>query len=186
MFYKKNDLKKIYGIDQTLYSKLESFIVIKEDQEGREKSIETKQMSGKKKLEKSPPPVININKADTFRLLLVNGIGPTYAKRICKYRELLGGYHKKEQIKEVYGINDSVYKDISKSLEIDTSEIEKINLNNTSFKELIRHPYISAYQTKAILKYIKYKGSISGSEELLDHNIFDKKTYKKVSIYLKP
>jgi DNA uptake protein ComE-like DNA-binding protein len=187
VFYKKADLKKIYGLDQALYSKLEPFILIKEDhQEGREKNAEIQQISENKEIEKSPPPVINVNKADTFRLLLVDGIGPTYAKRICKYRELLGGFHTKEQIKEVYGINDTVYKNISKSLEIDTSEIEKINLNNTTFKELIRHPYISAYQTKAILKYIKYKGSISGSEELLDHNIFDKKTYKKVSIYLKP
>ncbi len=184
-FYKKEDLKKIYGLNETLYSKLEPFILLEEKQQTDKKHIKTQQNWEKQK-SKEPSPVININKADTFKLLLVDGIGPAYAKRICRYRELLGGFHSMEQLKEVYGINDSVYKDINRSLKVDSSEIERISLNNTTFKELIRHPYISAYQTKAILKYIDYKGGIRSSQELLDHNIFDKKTYDKVNIYLKP
>jgi DNA uptake protein ComE-like DNA-binding protein len=184
-FFKKEDLKKIYGLDQTLYSKLEPFISLNESQKNSKQNKATQPIAKKEQF-KEPPPVINVNKADTFRLLLVNGIGPTYAKRICKYRELLGGFYRKKQLKEVYGINDSVYKDISRSLKMDTSEIDKIDLNNATFKELIKHPYISAYQTKAILKYIKYKGSIGSSAELLEHNIFDKETYDKVNIYLKP
>lgn len=184
-FYEKQDLKKIYGLNQKLYSKLEPFISLEEKQKANNKNIPTQQISGTKNFEE-PPPVINVNKADTFELLLVNGIGPTYAKRICKYRELLGGFHSIEQLKEVYGINDTVYKDISKSLKVDSSDVQKISLNNTTFKELIKHPYISSYQTKAILKYIDYKGEVKKTQELLDHNIFDKKTYEKVNIYLSP
>jgi DNA uptake protein ComE-like DNA-binding protein len=184
-FYEKEDLKKIYGLNKTIYSKLKPYIKIPPRSKDADISYNAGNNKKKKELE-NHSTVINVNKADTFNLMLVNGIGPTYAKRICKYRELLGGFYKKEQLQEVYGINDTVYSQIYKSLKLDTSEIEKIDLNNTTFKELIRHPYISAYQTKAILKYLEYKDSIDKTEELIDNNILDEKTYDKVNIYLTP
>lgn len=184
-FYVKEDLKKIYGLDQDLYSDLESYIVLPD--QPKMKSDKDKQESKKKKSNYNrKDTIINLNKADTFNLLLVHGIGPYYAKRICKYRDLLGGFSDLEQLKEVYGINDTVYNKINKSLKVDTSEIEKIQLNNATFDELISHPYISAYQTKAILKYIDYKGTIKTTKELEENNILDEQTYNKVSIYIEP
>lgn len=185
-FYKKEDLKKIYGLGQDLYSTLEPYIDLPEKSQPSENTQTSESNIKKKENYARKDTVINLNKADTFNLLLVHGIGPYYAKRICKYRSLLGGFSKIEQLKEVYGINDTVYNMINNSLKIDTSEIRKIKLNNATFKELIRHPYISAYQTKAILKYISYKDTIQTTKELLENNILDEQTFNKVSIYIEP
>jgi len=186
VFRKKKDLLKIYGLDQTQYTNLEPYIVLP-DRANPKDNIRRKENIKKKDKELlRKDTVINLNKADTFNLLLVHGIGPYYARRICKYRDLLGGFSNIEQLKEVYGINDTVYNKINTSLKVDTSAIEKIQLNNTTFKNLIRHPYISAYQTKAIMKYIDYKGTIQSKNELIENNILDEQTYNKVSIYLEP
>ena len=190
-FYNKEDLKKIYGLDERIYSRLEPYIVL--DQSEREETSEEK-TSQRTDLSDSihsiedvhEKKVLDLNRADTVNLLMVHGIGPAYARRICKYRGLLGGYSELKQLKEVYGINDSVYNHIKNSLNIDTTAIEKIDLNKAEFKELIRHPYVSAYQTKAILKYRKFKGKIGDKKELLENNILDEQTYQKVGIYLKP
>ena len=186
LFKKKKDLLKIYGLDQAQYARLEPYIVLP-DRANPKGSHQKQEIIEKKENEYlKKDTVINLNKADTFNLLLVHGIGPYYAKSICKYRDLLGGFSNIEQLKEVYGINDTVYNKINASLKIDTSEIEKIHLNNATFKNLIRHPYINAYQTKAIMKYIDYKGTIQSKKELVKNNILDEQTYKKVSIYLEP
>ena len=186
VFKKKKDLLKIYGLDQDQYARLEPYIVIPARTNPKYNNQTQKNNKKKEKDYSRKDTVININKADTFNLLLVHGIGPYYAKRICKYRDLLGGFSNIEQLKEVYGINDTVYDKINTSLNVDTSDIEKIHLNNATFKTLIRHPYINAYQTKAIMKYIDYKGTIQSKKELVENNILDEQTYNKVSIYLEP
>ena len=186
VFNKKEDLLKIYGLDEKQYASLKPYIVLPDRLEtvNNKKTPESENKKNNDYIRSDT--VINLNQADTFNLLLVHGIGPYYAKRICKYRDLLGGFSNIEQLKEVYGINDTVYQKIHKSLKIDTSEIKKIHLNNATFKELIRHPYINAYQTKAIKKYIDYKGKIQSTKELVDNNILDEQTYNKVSIYMEP
>jgi len=186
VFREKKDLLKIYGLDQAQYAILEPYIVLPDQEHSDNNSRMSKSNKKKKKEYLRKDTVINLNKADTFNLLLVHGIGPYYAKRICKYRDLLGGFSRIEQLKEVYGINDTVYNTINASLKVDTSEIEKIHLNNTTFKKLIRHPYINAYQTKAIMKYVDYKGTIQSTKELVENNILDEQTYNKVSIYIEP
>jgi len=186
VFQKKKDLLKIYGLDQAHYERLKPYIILPDRADPKDSHRTQKNFKKKENEYFIKDTSINLNKADTFNLMLVHGIGPYYAKRICKYRDLLGGFSNIEQLKEVYGINDTVYNKINASLKIDTSEIEKIHLNNATFNNLIRHPYINAYQTKAIMKYIDYKGSIQSKKELVENNILDKQTYKKVSIYLEP
>ncbi|WP_416338741.1 ComEA family DNA-binding protein [Pedobacter sp. MC2016-05] len=39
--------------------------------------------------------MIDINTADSARLDEIKGVGGTFANRILKYRERLGGFHKK-------------------------------------------------------------------------------------------
>lgn len=56
-----------------------------------------------KKLEKGA--TIDLNSADTLLLTRVPGIGAAFARRIYKYRELLGGYYVVEQLQEVYGMD---------------------------------------------------------------------------------
>ena len=47
------------------------------------------------------PLVFELNSADSLDLVQLYNIGPTIARRILKYRSLLGGYFCKEQLHEV-------------------------------------------------------------------------------------
>src|SRR3569833_3197280 len=53
--------------------------------------------------------VIELNSADSAKLTELKGIGPSFARRIINYRNRLGGFINKEQLKEVYGMDDDRY-----------------------------------------------------------------------------
>lgn len=57
--------------------------------------------------------VININTADGEELAKLPYIGEELAKRIIEYRQNNGGFNTKEDIKEVNGIGDKIYNEIS-------------------------------------------------------------------------
>ena len=180
-FYNKEDLKKIYGLGDSEYNRLKDFIQIKENNkklpEKNTKKV-TEDSQGKVHIQK-----IDINEADTIQLMLIDGIGTIYAQRICKYRELLGGYRNIEQLKEVYGLNDTVYQKVKPYFSIDTTNCNKLNLNTISFAGLLRHPYLNKYQTKSIIKYRELKGRINEVNELRAYNILPEKTYLKIKDY---
>lgn len=175
-FFKKEDLRKIYGIDGNTYARLEKYIKIKRTIPKTEEIAESS---------KEAIPVIEINTADTFRLTLLRGIGPVYARRICKYRDLLGGFSSKEQLKEVYGITDELVSLIDSTIRVDRERIRKIDINKADFAELIRHPYLNEYQTKAIIQYRQFKERINDLRELVSNNILDEDTYARMESYLK-
>lgn len=112
---------------------------------------------------------IELNSADTLQLQELRGIGPSFARRIVKYREKLGGYYAKEQLMEVYGFTEQLYSQVEKHVTVDASKIRKLNINELDIAELKRHPYISFYEAKAIFDYRNSKSScrIDSIEELV-------------------
>ncbi|SRR6056297_2325455 len=182
-FYKKEDLKKIYGIGESTYNRLKDYIIITEKQDSKQ-IVSKKDTLNNHSVDIFENLKINLNDADTSKLVLLDGIGEVYAQRICKYRELLGGYVNADQLKEVYGLPENTVVNIQGKLRIDSASVIKININRAEFKELIRHPYIDKYQTQAILKYRKIKGNISEIKELYKNNIFTLEELKKLQPYL--
>lgn len=190
-FFKKKDILKIYGLDKELYTKLEPYIQLK----GiiKEKYHENKTDSQVSRL-KNPiadssqgiKTIVELNSADTSQLLSVRGIGPVYSKRILAYRKLLGGFVRKSQLLEVYGLDSNTYNKVNAKISIDTSQVRKISLKNSTFKQLLKHPYLKYADVLAIVTYKESKGDIKNVDELLKNKIIDKKTFKKVEPYLKP
>jgi competence ComEA-like helix-hairpin-helix protein len=174
-FYKKEDLKKIYNFPAEKYILLEPYIQIKNAKVKAEKSNQIKEENTLQ---------IEINSADTTELIKLKGIGPVFAKRIIKYRELLGGFVNTEQLKEVYGLNEQLFNQINSFIHADPSKIKKINLNTASFKEINKHPYISYEQTKKIVLYRSKKGKLLNINELKENDLLPADIYEKVSKYL--
>ncbi len=148
VFKIKTDLKKVYGINEILYSNLEPYIYF----------TETKENFNYKKLPLQTKPArqsqrVELNTADSLTLLAVNGIGPSYAKRILKYRSLLGGYISVEQLKEVYGLSPETYEKIKDQFSVDAALIKKIDPNRDDFKKVNAHPYITYELTKTIFDW---------------------------------
>jgi competence protein ComEA len=127
---------------------------------------------------------LEINSADSTDLLKINGIGPVFSRRIIKYRNMLGGFYKVEQLKEVYGINNERYNSLHNYFLVDTTKIIRINLNNCSLFDLEKHPYISTFEAKAIIHYRKFKKSIQNINELKVNQLLSDSSYNKVSHYL--
>lgn len=144
-------------------------------QEPRPPTQPKKKYSVKPRFTKSTPTfaqkfpkgtVVELNTADTTVLKKVPGIGSVFANRIVKYRNLLGGYYTVEQLREVYGIDEEKYAQLSGWFAADTAHIKKIAINDQSFESLISHPYLNYNQTRAIIRMRERKGPLSGWEAL--------------------
>lgn len=127
---------------------------------------------------------IDLNSADTLELQDLYGIGPYFARGIVKYRNLLGGYVSKEQLLEVYGMNDDRYQSIAQYITIDTTNIRKININTADYATLRRHPYIDAYQAKAIIKLRTMGVRFSTPADILKVSIIEPETVNKLTPYI--
>lgn len=181
IFRKPQDVKKLFVVDEAKYAELEPYISI-------EVRPEPKRFAKKfepKKEKKFEPIIVELNAADTAQLKKLYGIGSSFAKRIVKYRELLGGYRFKEQLLEVYGMDSARYLPIAENLLVDTTYRNKINVNTADFKTLLRHPYLSKNQVKAIVNYRKQHGVFSSVSELKKIHLIDKEAYAKIKPYIK-
>lgn len=145
---------KIYGLTAEQYETLHSYIKIKND---RPQQIKTKS--------NVPKIIIEINKCNTSDLLPLPGIGEGLSNRIIKYRNLLGGFYKTEQLKEVYGITDSLYLTIKDYIEINKNII-KLKLSEMKFDELQKHPYIGYKMAKLISAYVRIHPQATNQEIL--------------------
>ena len=172
-FYKKKDLKKIYGITENIYTALQSYIIIPED---------TVRMA-KFYADTSKQFVLEINSADTSDLVKLKGIGRYYAGRILKYRELLGGYYAKEQLLEVYGMDSTRYNGFINFVLVNPDSVIKININKASIKDLIKHPYIEFYIAKSLVIYREKNGKFNSLDEIIDVDLVYKELQSKLVPY---
>jgi DNA uptake protein ComE-like DNA-binding protein len=126
---------------------------------------------------------IDINRADSVQLLPLPGIGPVFAGRIIKYRNLLGGFLHVDQLGEVYGMPRETIQKIRNRLWIDSSAIRKIRIDSASFSELLRHPYLEYGDVKALLEYREFQGGINTATELRENHVLPDSTLHRIDGY---
>jgi len=162
VFRKKEDLKKVYGVNEKLFEKISPFIILENNSETNVKVRKNESENSdkisptlKQKKEDKKKLVLELNTTDSLALLDVEGIGPVYAKRILKFRNQLGGFYSVAQLKEVYGFANELFQKVESDFKVDTTKIIKINLNKEKFKVLNKHPYISYELSKKICDWRK-------------------------------
>lgn len=170
-FLNATDIIKIYGIDSIFYLKVEEFIEI-EEPENVARVVPEKNV------------IVELNSADSLELTQLNGIGPSYAIRIIKYRNLLGGYYSKQQLKEIYNFPEETYSKIQLHVYADTLKVSKLRINFSEFAELLRHPYLNKTQVKALLDKREADGAIKDISELQLIKAFDSETIRKIKPYI--
>lgn len=127
--------------------------------------------------------VIELNEADTMQLKMIPNVGSGYANRIIKYRNLLGGYNRLEQLKEVWGMDEYLYEKIIPYMVLKIRN-GKMRINEASFQELNKHPYIDYKQAKIIVDIRERKGPIESMERLALLEEFSEKDLQRLSPYL--
>lgn len=172
VFYNKEDFKKLYGLKEEDFDSLYAYIKLplKEEKAQPKRKAETT-------VKKKTPDPVDINKASPEDLLFINGIGEKLSERIIKYRDLLGGFVSKEQLEEVYYLEGLALENLKKNVFIDANfPPQKINLNSSSYKGIIKHPYIDKeltdgifnirYSNDSIITHQKLKDLMSGNDSL--------------------
>ncbi len=176
-YKQKEDLIKLYGMTTEYYNRIVDYMKINEVDELPEKKIHKREAMLK----------VDINLADSTEFTALKGIGPVYASRIIKYRELLGGYVRKDQVLEVYGISDSLFDILEPSLELSNSnEMKRINLNKAGFDQIKKHPYLRNYNlARAIINYRSMHGDFQSLDDLKKIHLINDSIYLRISPYLK-
>lgn len=114
----------------------------------------------------TPGTILELNGADSASLRKVPGIGAVFAGRIVRFRRLLGGFHHVGQLREVYGLDEERYLQLSPWFRVDSSRIEPLQVNTLSSGSLIRHPYLNAVQVRELMRLRGRKGRLSGWHDL--------------------
>jgi len=196
-FYKKEDLKKMYGMPEDIYDTLQHYIIVenKKKYANNSKSYNNKYNNNynnnynennksKKYNNEEYNIVVEINSADQEELVKLRGIGAAFSERIIDKRNSLGGFVEKEQLLEVYGLKSETFEMIKDHIIIDLTKVKKINLNKAEFGDLIRHPYIDKETTILILKYRDKANIIYSVDELLENNVLTNDMFNKLKHYL--
>ena len=168
-FKQPEDLKKVYGLSTSLAEALIPFVQIRDSNPKQEESNE--EVKTKQKEEPSPiagkrkPQAIDVNRATPDEWQSLPGIGPAYARRICGFRDKLGGFFDINQIAETYGLPDSTFQNIRPYLKNDQA-VRRLQVNNLDAAGLKAHPYISWKYANAIIAYRGQHGKIKSQEEM--------------------
>ncbi len=169
-----SDIAKVYGIDKRHSEKLKSYVKFKND------SVSSVRFDSP-----SQKVLIDINQCDSATLIRLPGIGPVLSVRIIKYRTLLGGFARVEQLKEVYGLKEETYNIVKDRFYTDSQSIKKINVNDADYKNLATMIYLDNYEINAILKYRELNGTIRNISELVDNKLLTIEKAEKAGPYLK-
>lgn len=174
-------IPKLYNRTQPVTETI-SFVET-QDTTKNKKAIPVKKIKSPTYIKKKIEP-FDINEADTSAFIALPGIGSKLAARIVLFREKLGGFYDKEQIREVYGLHDSVFQKISPLLECNTRNVKKIDINTAEKETLKVHPYIRWKVAHALVTYRAQHGSFTSADDLSKLENVDVDALKKMMPYI--
>lgn len=199
-----SDLKKLYGMTDSLYQTLLPYIQIDTmaiDQ--WRDSIRQRRLDSLRVLRDSAntrdsvpryvstkrDTVLNLRTADTTELKMIPGIGSYRAKQIVRYRKELGGFARVEQLYEVKALQalcqDSLAADsLLSHFYLDSVVVEPLRVNSMSLERLQRHPYLSFEQAKAIYELRRRKLNLTSIEQLRTLDCLTEEDIQRIQPYL--
>ena len=175
-FRKPEDIQKIYGLSSEQAAKWVPYVSINQENPMRKDRLA--------KTKKSPQ-ILEVNRADSMDWLSLPMIGPTLSGRIVAFREKLGGFYSIEQLREVYGMSDSVFLIIINRLRISAGPYRMVSVNQASEEELKKHPYIRFLLARAIFRYREQHGRFNRPEDLLKIKLIKSEVFDKLAPYIK-
>ncbi len=132
-----------------------------------------------------PAARIELNAADSAGLVAVRGIGALTAGRIVAYRARLGGFARAGQLAEVQGMTEQNYERILQQISVDSSVIQKIDINFALPEKLAGHPYIPSAVLRKIVKNRQLKGGWSTPESMIEDGTLTEAQAARLAPYLK-
>ncbi len=179
-FYNAQSFEKMYGLYAGEFKKLEPYISIPQEKNSFQHATTNE-------INTSKPIIANIelNSCDTTSLIQLPMIANKLANNIIKYRSLLGGYAYKEQLKEVFGVQETTYAAVEKYIHVNATAIKKININEADYNKLNSHPYLKGEIATAIANLRKQKNyHFDNLQQLREIELINEQTFRKIAYYL--
>ena len=123
-FRRKEDFRKSYVVEDSVFRRLEKFIDI---------------------------PLLDINKADSTAFDALPGIGPYYAAKMVEYRKKLGGYSFAEQLMDIPRFDQERYDHIKDLITVGPAK--PYLLWALPEDSLARHPYLDKHSAHGIILF---------------------------------
>lgn len=184
-FKRAADIHRIYGLSPAMADKLEPYVKIAsaETSDSRKDFVPGNAKPFVRELKPSLK-IIDINMADSIEWESLPGIGATLTHRILQFRTNLGGFYSVDQLREVYGLQDSTFRKISDRL-VCNGDFQPIDINNASLELLSRHPYIKRKAARILVAWRQQHGTILDPEQLILCGALDTNNLRKLSPYLR-
>lgn len=185
-FRQKEDLQKIYGFRQSTYERVAPYIQIearKPSSEGVAAEAPARKVAPAF-TRSAEPAKVDINRAGPDEWQQLRGVGPSYARRICAFRDKLGGFVSVNQVAETYGLPDSTFRKLKPKLQL-SPVLRKINVNTADAAVLQTHPYLSWKQANAIVAYRNQHGAFSTVGDVAEVRALPAELHQKMEGYWK-
>ncbi|MFN5443231.1 MAG: ComEA family DNA-binding protein [Crocinitomicaceae bacterium] len=179
-FYSNEQLAKVFVIPKEVFRLIKDSTFYPD----RKQFFENKNAFKKEEGVKPKIVLIEINQATEDELQSIKGIGPFFAKNIIKQREKLGGFISKQQLLEVWQFTPEKLTEIESSIQVNPSNLKKININLATVEELKNHPYISWNIANSIVKMRLQKGNFNSINDLLESKLITIEIFEKIKPYL--
>lgn len=183
-YRKPEDLKKLYGMTDSMYLALVPYITIVQVENDSVLADTLGLDSLPVWTSEKKDTLINLRTADTTELKMIRGIGSYRARQIVGYRERLGGFVRVEQVKEILGMESTEVDSILAHLWIDSVAVEQMNVNTIGVQRLSRHPYLRFEQAKAIYELRRRKIRLDSIQQLQAIDCISGETLDKIAPYL--
>jgi competence protein ComEA len=183
IFRNADDFGKIYGIGKIQFETLKPYIHFQSNPSHEKTDTFKLKLIDKKPMFQTESIQFEINSCDSTELDKLHGIGKLLATRIIKYRDRLGGFVKLDQMLEVYGLKTETFSAFLPHLTIDTTLVHKLKLNSIEYVDLKKHPYLTPFQAKSIIKYRELKGPLKETD-LVKNNLLKGEELAKIKPYL--
>ncbi|MBS1641125.1 MAG: helix-hairpin-helix domain-containing protein [Bacteroidetes bacterium] len=174
-FKTPEDIRKIWGLKKEDADRIIPYAKIESKTNNNNSAKETINTSTIK---------IDINIATPQEWFAIPNMDRTLAYKIIKYKEKLGGFLTIQQVKETYGLTDSLFKTIEPYLILQTTNIKKININTADDYTLSNHPYINKDVAKAIIIYRTQHGAYTKIDDIKKIVFIKDELYNKIAPYL--
>lgn len=174
--YSNDDLKKIFVIPNKLYELIKDSTIYppKPNYDIQESKTWVEE----------PVKSLELNQASEEELVKLKGIGSFFAKQIIRKRNELGGFVKKEQLLEVWKMDEAKYEKIKDLVEINPTLIKKIALNSISIEELKVHPYIRWNIANSIIKMREQRNGFKSINDIKESVLINEELFEKLKPYL--
>lgn len=134
---------------------------------------------------KSNSEPLGLNFVSVEDLMDIEGLEFKIAQRILAYKKLLHGYSFDDQLYEVYDLKKTLVPIILRKYPIlHPPVIQKTNVNQATFREILSNPYLDYGLTKKIMQLKEEQLRINDLEDLKKIDSFPLENFDRIALYL--